>query len=126
MSRVASATVMAVFVGAAAMLAGCSDARQSQEPAATSTEAPATSSEADPEIEKELSKLSPEDRKRALAQKVCPVTSEPLGSMGPPLKVTVDGKSFFVCCEGCREGAEKNFAEHFAKVQASAGDDATQ
>jgi hypothetical protein len=127
MSRVWSVTVMAAFVGAAAMLAGCSDARQPQEPAKTSTEAPtAASAEVDPEIEQELAKLSPEDRKLALAQKVCPVTAEPLGSMGPPLKVTVDGKSFFICCEGCREEAEKNFAEHLAKVQASAGDDATR
>jgi hypothetical protein len=110
---------MAAFVGAAAMLAGCSDARQSQEPATTSTEVPAASAEVDSEIEKELAKLSAEDRKLAMAQKVCPVTGEPLGSMGPPLKVTVDGKSFFICCEGCREEAENNFAEHLAKVQAS-------
>ena len=35
------------------------------------------------------------------ALKVCPVSHEELGSMGPPLKVSRGGKSTFLCCKGC-------------------------
>jgi hypothetical protein len=36
------------------------------------------------------------------AQKVCPVTHEPLGGeMGPPLKVARGDRAVFVCCEQC-------------------------
>ena len=31
------------------------------------------------------------------------MTEMPLGSMGVPLKVDVDGRTVFICCEGCRE-----------------------
>lgn len=34
-------------------------------------------------------------------QKTCPVTKAKLGSMGTPLHVEVEGKSVWVCCEGC-------------------------
>jgi Cu(I)/Ag(I) efflux system membrane fusion protein len=37
------------------------------------------------------------------SQAVCPVTGKPLGSMGPPVRVTVAGKSVLLCCEGCEE-----------------------
>ena len=35
------------------------------------------------------------------ARRTCPVTGEELGSMGPPLPVTVRGRTVHVCCEGC-------------------------
>jgi hypothetical protein len=54
------------------------------------------------EIAAAMAKLSPEDRKVAEAQKVCPIGNSPLGSMGVPIKVDVDGKAVFICCEGCR------------------------
>ncbi len=50
-----------------------------------------------------LSKLSPEDRRLAEQQEVCPVTDLPLGSMGTPKKVMVEGVPVFICCEGCRK-----------------------
>lgn len=34
-------------------------------------------------------------------QKVCPVMDEPLGGMGAPGKVNVNGKAVFICCAGC-------------------------
>lgn len=36
-------------------------------------------------------------------QKSCPVTGEPLGSMGPPIPVAVgaSGRTVYVCCESC-------------------------
>ncbi len=45
--------------------------------------------------------LSDEDRTAALAQEVCPVTGEPLGSMGKPRKVTVEDQNVFLCCASC-------------------------
>jgi hypothetical protein len=48
-------------------------------------------------------KLPPEDRAIAEKQKVCPVTDAPLRSMGVPDKVTLKGKTVFLCCEGCEE-----------------------
>ena len=43
-------------------------------------------------------------------QGFCPVTGEPLGSMGPPVAVAVDGKTVYVCCEGCVEPLRRKAA----------------
>ena len=48
----------------------------------------------------------------------CPVSDQPLGSMGTPIKVTKGDHSLFICCEGCRELAEKNFDDYIAKIDA--------
>ncbi|HYO26258.1 MAG TPA: hypothetical protein VEQ85_15060 [Lacipirellulaceae bacterium] len=63
-----------------------------------------------------LAKLSPEDRAAVAAQKICPVTGEDLASMGGPIKVSVEGRDVFVCCEGCVEKLEANPAEYLAKL----------
>ena len=34
-------------------------------------------------------------------QKICPVSGKPLGSMGDPVAVDVNGQRLFVCCAGC-------------------------
>ena len=59
----------------------------------------------------------PERRTAALAQKVCPVSDEPLGSMGTPPKVTIDGQDVFLCCEGCEEELKSNPDEYLAKLK---------
>jgi len=51
--------------------------------------------------------LSVEDRKLAESQNLCPVANYPLGSMGTPIKVDVDGQLVFICCNGCRESLLK-------------------
>lgn len=56
-----------------------------------------------PEVLAALSELSPADRELAEAQRICPVTKAPLGSMGAPIKLDVDGEPVFICCQGCRE-----------------------
>lgn len=72
-----------------------------------------------------LAKLSDIDRTLAEAQGYCAVTSEPLGSMGPPIKVIVNDQPVFVCCKGCEKEAKSHpdrtlpkVAELKAKVQA--------
>jgi len=54
--------------------------------------------------------LTSEDQQLVELQKVCPVTDMPLESMGGPIKVLVEGRPVFICCEGCRKSllAEPN------------------
>lgn len=79
--------------------------------------APAPSVRADDSpVARALQKLPPADRALAARQKVCPVTGEPLGSMGVPKRVVVQGKVVFLCCDGCedelREHPEKYLSKH--------------
>lgn len=60
-------------------------------------------------VAESLGKLSADDRKAATAQKVCAVQDTVrLGSMGPPVKVSLKGREVFLCCEGCRAAAVKD------------------
>lgn len=45
---------------------------------------------------------------RANEQQTCPVTGEKLGSMGPPISVSVNGRTIQVCCQGCVSAVRKN------------------
>ena len=60
--------------------------------------------------------LSPEDRLLVEKQKVCPVTDAPLGSMGEPVRVVVNGRPVFICCPGCREPLLKSPAKYLPKL----------
>jgi Cu(I)/Ag(I) efflux system membrane fusion protein len=70
----------------------------------------------------QIDKLPVEDRKLAIAQAVCPVTDEPLGSMGPPVKVTVEGEPVFLCCQGCERDVRENPQQILTKVRKLRGD----
>lgn len=53
-----------------------------------------------------MAKLSDADRQAAEAQRFCAVMEESrLGTMGAPVKVTVDGQTVFLCCKGCSKRA---------------------
>ncbi len=54
-------------------------------------------------LDEALRELSPEDRLLAEQQKICPVSGQPLGSMGKPIQLMVNNSSIFLCCEGCRD-----------------------
>jgi hypothetical protein len=75
------------------------------------------------DIQKNLGKLSPEDRKLAEAQKYCAVEDDNrLGAMGVPVKITLQdsaGKdqTVFLCCKSCKKDAEKDPAATLAKVE---------
>ena len=80
-----------------------------------------TQARLDPEeqkIQAELAKLSPADRQLAIAQRFC-VTAEDsrLGSMGPPVKIMVEGQPVFLCCEGCEESAKEDPHATLASVK---------
>lgn len=59
--------------------------------------------------------LAEPDRGLARQQGVCPVTGYPLGSMGRPVKVQVNGRTVFICCEGCRDSLLKDPESYLAK-----------
>lgn len=63
-----------------------------------------------------LAKLSSEDRSLAEAQGYCAVSEEPLGSMGPPIKLIINDQPVFVCCNGCDKNAKSNPDATLAKV----------
>lgn len=54
-----------------------------------------------PPKQKGIANLPPVEQKVALKQGICPITREPLGSMGTPIKVQVGDRSIYVCCQGC-------------------------
>ncbi len=67
-----------------------------------------------------LKELNEADRKLAEQQKTCPVTGNLLGTadMGKPYKMTVKGRDFFLCCDGCKDAVEKDPDGILKKVDA--------
>jgi membrane fusion protein, copper/silver efflux system len=66
------------------------------------TARPSTPDDAQSKIAAALAKLSPGDRALAEAQQFCPVLEDsPLGGMGVPIKLTIQGEPIFVCCKNC-------------------------
>ena len=63
-----------------------------------------------------LAKLSEEDRASAEKQHVCPVTGEMLGTMGAPIKLTLNDRDVWICCNGCRKKAEADPDAILAKL----------
>ena len=100
------AAVALVFL--AASLTGCGD---------KTTEEAAPSKGGDSEIEKALAELPAADRAAAEKQQVCPVSDEALGSMGKPVKVTVEGQDVFLCCAGCEDALREDPEKYFAKLK---------
>jgi hypothetical protein len=64
-----------------------------------------------------IEELPEADRGAALAQKVCPVSQENLGSMGAPIKKVVNGRTVFVCCKGCVKELEEDPEAFLAKLK---------
>ncbi len=109
------------------LLAGC-EQKKAGEPPAPSPKVSADQSAAETgdgtakagstgdEYAAALAELSPEDRALAEMQKTCPVSGEPLGSMGKPYKVTVEGKDVLLCCQGCEGEIKKDPQKYLAKA----------
>jgi hypothetical protein len=69
-----------------------------------------------PEDLKNIESLPETDRRLAIAQRTCPITGAPLGSMGVPVKIILRGQTVFLCCKGCVGKAKANPAETLKKV----------
>lgn len=109
-----SLAVVALAVG----LAGCAGEQAPQTPpAADQPQATSGGAQGQGSIEEALAQLSPADRALAEKQKVCPVSGEPLGSMGKPFKVTVKGQDVFLCCQGCEAEIKAEPDKYLAKLK---------
>jgi Cu(I)/Ag(I) efflux system membrane fusion protein len=62
--------------------------------------------------------LSEEDQKLVQSQKLCPITGKPLGSMGMPFKVVLQGVPVLLCCDGCESQARRDEAKTIEKAKA--------
>jgi hypothetical protein len=70
-----------------------------------------------PAIRSNLDRLLPEDRLLAEAQGWCPILeANPLGLIGPPVKITVKGQPVFLCCKDCATDAKKDSNQTLVKV----------
>lgn len=56
------------------------------------------------------------DRANVQAQAVCPVMDQPLGDHGTPIKMQINDRSVFVCCQGCVRKVEQNPDYYLQKV----------
>ena len=52
------------------------------------------------------------------AQQTCPVTGQPLGSMGKPIAVSVGDQRIYVCCAGCVDAVKSSPQKYLAKTTA--------
>ena len=68
-----------------------------------------------------LAKLSAEDRRLAELQGFCPQTGEPLGSMGVPVKLTLNGQPLFLCCNNCVDETRAHPDQALARVSRTQG-----
>jgi len=81
---------------------------------------PASRARRSPTIPREMAgiaRLSVSEQHAALQQRTCPVTKQPLGSMGTPMRVRVAGQSLFVCCEGCVSRLQNNPQQYLGTVR---------
>jgi Cu(I)/Ag(I) efflux system membrane fusion protein len=79
---------------------------------------PSTPDDEDAKIAATLAKLSIADRSLAEEQRFCPILKDTrLGSMGVPVKITVENQPVFLCCKSCDRAAFANPKETIAKVE---------
>jgi hypothetical protein len=64
----------------------------------------------------QIKKLDEADQKLAIDQKNCPISGQHLGGMGKPIKKVVDGRTVFLCCDGCIEDFDKDPKAAVAKL----------
>jgi YHS domain-containing protein len=69
----------------------------------------------DAEIAK-IKTLPAAEQDLALKQAVCPVSGDHLGNMGAPVKITAEGRSFYLCCKSCEDDVRANPKAVIAKL----------
>jgi hypothetical protein len=94
-----------------------SDGPKIEGPSTTDTAKPAGA--ASKLSEKELAgirELPKAEQDAALAQAVCPLSNHNLGGMGKPLKITAEGRTFYLCCDSCEEEVKADAKAILAKL----------
>lgn len=62
--------------------------------------------EVEADVKAAFAKLNPSDRAAAEAQRWCPIMPDDrLGAMGTPVKIVLEGKPVFLCCDECEKDA---------------------
>lgn len=84
---------------------GSTQAESIAQTASNSPDASSVSTDEQRVIREALSRLTDADRRLAEIQVICPIVKDHLGSMGPPVKVQIKGRTVFLCCKGCEEEA---------------------
>jgi Cu(I)/Ag(I) efflux system membrane fusion protein len=64
-----------------------------------------------------LEGFSEAERQEIAAQKICPMSGAKLASMGKPYKMTINGRTLWLCCKGCERGVKKDPEAAFKKLQ---------
>jgi hypothetical protein len=105
-----NANTSALYFGAMTNPSAASDGLKSVQPSAS--DAPGSDLATLEEIESALKQLAPEEERLARQQRVCPVTKFPLGSMGKPVRMEVEGRIVFLCCKGCEKSLLKDPAKY--------------
>jgi hypothetical protein len=67
-----------------------------------------------------IKQLPAGEQEAALKQAVCPVSGHNLGSMDKPVKVSAEGRTFYLCCEDCQEKVKTDAKGVIAKLDAQA------
>jgi hypothetical protein len=116
-ARIGFLTGALVSFSAVAVLSGC---RPADDPAVMEgPAAPAEQAGMSDEVAEAMAQLSEEDRRAAMQQGFCPVTEEPLGSMGKPYRVVVHDRVVFLCCSACEQELRANPEIYLAKLDAA-------
>ena len=68
-----------------------------------------------------IRQLPAADQELALKQALCPVSNDHLGSMDKPFKTTVEGRTVFLCCDGCEEKIKADPKTYLTKLDAQSG-----
>jgi YHS domain-containing protein len=63
-----------------------------------------------------LADAKPTDKELIEQQKTCPVSDQPLGSMGKPVKVVYKGRTVFLCCHGCKKTFQADPEKYLKKL----------
>jgi hypothetical protein len=133
MSRVTKTALCVALASSLTWFAGCRKDPAPAPPAANppapadkpAGEQPQAANDSDAgKIEAAFASLSAEDRALAMKQKICPISEEPLGAMGTPIKVHVAGNDVFLCCEHCKDPLLEDPAKHLAKIGLTPTEDA--
>jgi multidrug efflux pump subunit AcrA (membrane-fusion protein) len=95
---------------------GTSGGTKPENPQAVTSAKAASSTEISSKALANIAKLPPEEQPLAKEQKTCPITNQPLGAMGVPVVISLDGQKVFLCCSGCIEEAKKNAEKTLKKV----------
>jgi len=142
MSKLSLLASLSIVVAVGMMLAGCSNQQPATQPGSGQDQPPAADHAGDmhepgshaghahghaghdehadhaghSQYEDALAELSPADRELAETQEVCPVSGQPLGSMGTPYKVNAEGREVLLCCAGCESQIKENPEKYLAKL----------